>query len=1039
MAGFASLALSADYTAAVRQSGLSGGLVVALDFSDGPFLSELAMDKRFVVQGLLQSEAELEKARGQIKQKGAYGPVSCDRYNGKDLPYIDNLINVLLCKHTVGVSKEELLRVLAPGGMLMVERAGKWISVVKPWPASGMDEWNQFLHGADNNGVSMDDVGPLQRVRWIGDLTFGRSKSISPSVTSMVSANGRIFTIEDRATTEDINAPVEYCLVARDAFNGMNLWMKPMKKWDQWQTFSIKFVPTQQQRSLAAVGELVYCCPEFGGPLTVYDAKNGDEVRVYKNTAPTTEFAIDGDLLYGIKGAPVGMKKKGASNKSSVELYALDLKKNTIIWTQPIDDYAPGTLAVKGARLAYYSQKKLTCLASLSGKVQWTKAVAAELAASDQEEDEGGDPRVSTKKKKNDKKKKSKKKADPLSFSANIHPTVVITDEMVLTAIDASIDVKWLKDGSTAWTAQGKGNYMKSPDLFVVNGLVWGRDLKGRELKTGKVVQTLQQEETGPMSHDRCYRNHITHRYYLNSASGGTDFLKLDGTAETPNAWARSTCGLSVMPAYGMVYNGPYVCQCTIGEMITGLNGLYNGTGNTDERFQVQLEPRLVKGPAFGEKAGAAAGSADWPTYRYSNERGAVTDIETPKQLAQKWKVNIGSHPTAPVVAGDQVLVADRDGYTVYALDRNNGQTRWTYTAGGRIDSPPTYYKGLVLFGSRAGWVYCLRASDGALVWKFNGLPERRLMADTGRFESAWPVNGSIMVQKGIAYFAAGRSTFLDGGIALFGLDPFTGAMKHGKIQQGPYQDNKRNFPIISETGTFRIEGFKSGIFSSADDQLFIRHQGFEPDLTPIKMSAIKTLHLMASPGFLSDSPQHRTYWTIDQDLRYGGPSGSFDNGPAGDSIAFDGKKFYEIRGYAPGRNLNNRGRDFVPASTYSVFSGELKDKNFVGKPQNIPTIGKWGKRWGVHTPFAGHAIAVAKNTLLAAGVPVLESYSLADTKASYAGQKGGLAWLLDTATGAKLQELKLDAAPTWDGIAVAHHSYFLTLKDGSVICYTGK
>ena len=111
-----------------------------------------------------------------------------------------------------------------------------------------MDEWNQFLHGADNNGVSLDDVGPPQRLRWHDAPDYGRSKALSPSVTSMVSANGLMFTIEDRATTEDVNAPVEYYLVARDAFNGIQLWKRPMKQWDKWQTNSIKSISTQQQR-----------------------------------------------------------------------------------------------------------------------------------------------------------------------------------------------------------------------------------------------------------------------------------------------------------------------------------------------------------------------------------------------------------------------------------------------------------------------------------------------------------------------------------------------------------------------------------------------------------------------------------------------------------------------------------------------------------------------------------------------------------------------------------------------------------------------
>ncbi|MCS7467002.1 hypothetical protein NZK35_10125 [Stieleria sp. ICT_E10.1] len=149
------------------------------------------------------------------------------------------------------------------------------------------------------------------------------------------------------------------------------------------------------------------------------------------------------------------------------------------------------------------------------------------------------------------------------------------------------------------------------------------RDLNGRDPKTGKVVRTLSQEMAGPMSHDRCYRNRITHRYYLNSASGGSDFVKLDGTAETPNPWARPTCGLAVMPANGMLYNGPSVCQCAIGTMATGVNGFYNGCGNTDRRFNVSIEPRLVKGPAFGTVEGPAA-SAEQTNASYAGRNGGI-------------------------------------------------------------------------------------------------------------------------------------------------------------------------------------------------------------------------------------------------------------------------------------------------------------------------------------------------------------------------------------------------------------------------------
>jgi len=93
----------------------------------------------------------------------------------------------------------------------------------------------------------------------------------------------------------------------------------------------------------------------------------------------------------------------------------------------------------------------------------------------------------------------------------------------------------------------------------------------------------------------------------------------------------------------------------------------------------------------------------------------------------------------------------------------------------GPVDGPPTIHEGLVLFGCRDGRAYCLRATDGALVWRFRAAPEVRRIVVFGQLESSWPVRGSVLVNDGKAYFAAGRSSELDGGIHFYGLSPAIG------------------------------------------------------------------------------------------------------------------------------------------------------------------------------------------------------------------------------------------------------------------------
>lgn len=110
----------------VEQFKFSGGIVIAIDFDDGESIAELATEGPFVIHGLLRDEARVVAARQAIRQAGVYGKVSCDLYNGRDLPYVDGLVNLVLCKESCEVPEAELMRVLVPGGRLVVEGANGW-------------------------------------------------------------------------------------------------------------------------------------------------------------------------------------------------------------------------------------------------------------------------------------------------------------------------------------------------------------------------------------------------------------------------------------------------------------------------------------------------------------------------------------------------------------------------------------------------------------------------------------------------------------------------------------------------------------------------------------------------------------------------------------------------------------------------------------------------------------------------------------------------------------------------------------------------
>ena len=56
---------------------------------------------------------------------------------------------------------------------------------------------------------------------------------------------------------------------------------------------------------------------------------------------------------------------------------------------------------------------------------------------------------------------------------------------------------------------------------------------------------------------------------------------------------------------------------------------------------------------------------------------------------------------TPPIIADQRVFVASKDDHRVVCLDSENGKARWTFLADGKVDSPPSFYKGRLVFGGR--------------------------------------------------------------------------------------------------------------------------------------------------------------------------------------------------------------------------------------------------------------------------------------------------------------------------------------------------
>jgi hypothetical protein len=307
-------------------------------------------------------------------------------------------------------------------------------------------------------------------------------------------------------------------------------------------------------------------------------------------------------------------------------------------------------------------------------------------------------------------------------------------------------------------------------------------------------------------------------------------------------------------------------------------------------------------------------------------------------------------------------------------------------------------------------------------VWRFKDLPDK-LIGAFGQLESAWPVNGSVLVKDGIAYFAAGRSTFLDGGIFVYGVDVKTGRLIHDNHIYGPF-NQETGFPATDQNT------FKSDIFTTDGKLLYIRHMAFNPDLT---VSEAPGVHLIPSAGFTDDTPQHRTYWTVGTKYNWTAVSG-IDC----DILAVDGNRYYGIQGFRTHRHSyfdpRKSGYKLIAGSLGAggESSGENKKKN-KALPAEVP-VGKWDS----DIPLTGKAIIKAGDTVFVAGTPMkFEGDPFEKYVESYEQRLGGVLWLASAKDGGKLAEYKLASAPAWDGMAAAAGRLYISGVDGSVTCFS--
>ncbi len=1037
----------------VAQSGFTGGVAVHVHGADASLLRSIHQQCPHMLGKLLVAqEDDARAARETLVADGVHGDITVGLWQSGTLPFIDSFVNLLIVEQANAVSREEALRVLAPEGTALLRSE----VLVKPRPES-IDDWPQQLHDASGNAVSKDKVlkPPLAHMQWVGGPRWSRHHDKMSSVSACVSGDGKVFYIFDEGNTYSPYLPCHWKLIARDAFNGVVLWKKPIDEWIG-NLYGLKSGPSTLPRRVVVAGKRVCATLGISAPVSVIDTDTGEILQTIPGTESTEEIIHEDGLLYLV--ADTNKDKTEFQNGPRMnyprsqwivrpkEVLCCDLDAGKVLWSKTFDWVAPSTLSASRGKVYLFDGKEVVALGRDDGSVLWK---SAELPVWKQ----------------------------MATFYA---PKLVVQGGVVMFvggedyiphrgSANGKVTGLSTENGKTLWTAKHpSGGYQSPSDLLMIDGSLWGMNdtsgSRGSPTGTGEILarnpatgEEVKKFEDVPAYwfHHRCYPAKATEDYLITSRTG-VEFVNVETGQWTLHHWVRGACLYGIMPANGLLYAPQTPCSCYIGAKMYGFTALAPANASQRALQPVPDEQRLT---TFGDSTATFPNEdvqepGEWPTYRCDMARsGYAAGIGDATKL--KWSVKLPGEMTQPVIADHKVLVADKDNPVLCAFDAATGESVWRYVPSGRIDSSPTIYKGLVYFGSSDGFINCLDLADGALRWKYQAAPALANHMYMERMEATHPVHGNVLVMNDRVYTVAGRSMFTDGGIRFLILDALTGR----KIKEHLMDDKMpgTSEPLQMQHEILNMPQALSDLLTSNGKKIFMRYQPFDLEGNRLEIpfsgkrygyevgtyqrdvnAAFEPLgekqkgedaHLFSGTGFLDDSWWHRTYW-IFGNYHASGHNGYTQAGakgaPAGRMITFDKDQIY---------TWGRLQRYFKWSEEYLYH---LHAKNYDYQDQ-----------WSVMLPILVRAMVASDDRLFVLGPKELMwqdqiksriveddvQQLMVEQEKALNGKSGSIMLTVDKKSGKILSGYRMEIAPVLDGMAGAYGNLYVATTARTLCC----
>lgn len=800
--------LTADQPTArelIRRAGISRGICAMPNCGTGDLAVDIARQSDFLVHAFDADTANVDEAIKRADRAEFLGKnVQIERIDDGLLPYADNFVDLVVVDQPRGIRAAEVFRVVRPLGCTLVRsdteltatlgQAGfdvedvsdGWTLARKPG-LDGADDWSHWCHGPDNNPVSNDAVIQAPYLtQWFGEPYYQAMPVVSTA------AAGRVFIASGHIAHHDREIPTLNTLVARNGYNGCVLWQRSLP--DGYLVHRSAFIATEDIFYMVDGDSVLALDPESGAEL--------ERIRIFEAKGTLTWMAKVGDVLYVLAGEnepPAEIVKVHASWRgwgwSNVDknyspqgkhqirwgfgqtLAAYDLAQRKLLWKHEQSDIDSRGMGILGDRLFYYvPAARLACLDRHTGKTEWVNEAGDKLALIEQEaRGLTGTPGFRT---------TSMLLATPVGL--------FIQGQKRANVVAFSVD-----DGRFLWS---KKKFHNNPNMLYAHGRLF---ISG--IENNGTVQVIDPKNGNSLEELNFWKGSCTRLtgspealYCRGEGLGRYDFAQKVYQAERT---ARPGCNDGAIPANGLLYVGPWLCDCNLsihGQMVLGPAGKF------EAHSQTLSDANRDNAPAQIEDI-QAVDNLDWPAYRADNNRTGSSAAAVPAEAQVLWKNEPRTESalqSQAVTAGKLVFCAGESGF-VRCLDADRGTEQWSFATGGPVIASPTVWEGRVFVGSGDGYVYSLAAKTGKLVWRFRVAPvERRIMV-YGRLASTWPVNSGVLVHDGVAYAAAGL-VYRDG-THVVALDAQSGKLRWHNGTAGEPINDRYELQAASALGTLAI------------------------------------------------------------------------------------------------------------------------------------------------------------------------------------------------------------------------------------------